>query len=141
MNYMKKAAWRRSFAKVVTAMLLGLIMAGCTPLQQCTDVRLKLEADGYLDGWVYLQDIESLDDEQNPVGRILFALYENEETPGEYAVLHMTKMTVPNTYDGYFVKVTYDKEQGTAHKLGDRLMNIAAICDETGIQISVKVMD
>lgn len=100
--------------------ILAISLMGCTPDEKCTDIRLKIEEDGYLSGWTYVKDIDSLDNETNPTGRILFALYENEDKPEEYAVLSVVKLTVPDKYDAFFTTVTYDESSNTATSLDEK---------------------
>ena len=106
-------------------LLIGIIvvlavgMTGCTPDEKCTDIRLKIEEDGYLAGWEYVKDISSLDDETNPIGRILYALYTSEKNAEEYAVLRIVKQTTPNSFSGSFVTVIYDENSNSAKSLGE----------------------
>ena len=108
LNIIKKA-----IISFLFILLLGT-MTGCEPMKECQDIRVELEKAGYLNGWTYVKNIESLDGEQNPVGRILFALYKNEDNSEEYAVLKITKLTVPDSYNGTFCKVNYNQSSDTA---------------------------
>ena len=94
-------------------LLLGCLV-GCEPKQECQDIRVEMEKMGYLDGWTYVKNIESLDGETNPVGRILFALYVSDDNPDQYAVMEITALTVPQNYSGEFCKVDYNEERDTA---------------------------
>lgn len=94
-----------------------VVLTSCEPSKECTDIRLKIESEGYLNGWKYVKNIDSLDGENSPSGRILFALYENESNSGEYAVLKIAKLTVPNRYNGSFVDVQYNAGNNTAEKI------------------------
>ena len=112
-------------------------MLGCEPAEECTDIRLKIEEGNYLDGWEYVKDISSLDNESNPTGRILFALYVNEGDSEEYAVLKITKLTVPDSYNGRFIKASYDENTDTAISLDKNVLVAFAITyDSTGIKIN-----
>lgn len=112
-------------------------MLGCEPAEECTDIRLKIEEGNYLDGWEYVKDISSLDNESNPTGRILFALYVNEGNSEEYAVLKITKLTVPDSYNGRFIKASYDENTDTAISLDKNVLVAFAITyDSTGIKIN-----
>ena len=107
----------RGLAFISMIVILAISLTGCTPDEECTDIRLKIEEDGYLTGWVYVKNISSLDNESNPTGRISFALYVNEENIEEYAVLKIVKLTIPNKFNGSFVNVTYDDNSNTAKSL------------------------
>lgn len=116
---------------------LTVSLLGCEPVGECTDIRLKIEEGNYLDGWVYVKDISSLDNESNPTGRILFALYVNEGNSEEYAVLKITKLTVPDSYNGLFIKASYDENTNTAISLDkNALVAFAITYDSTGIKIN-----
>ncbi len=131
-----------NFLKYIAVISLYLILIvflpGCTVDEKCTDIRLKIEEDEYLDGWLYVKDITSLNNESNPIGRILFSLYVNEENPNEYAVLKITKLTVPDSYNGKFVQVTYDEKTDTAMSIdkNDWFISFDIIYDQNGITIS-----
>lgn len=116
---------------------LTISLLGCEPVEECTDIRLKIEEGNYLDGWVYVKDISSLDNESNPTGRILFALYVNEGKSEEHAVLKITKLTVPDSYNGLFIKASYDENTNTAISLDkNALVAFAITYDSTGIKIN-----
>lgn len=134
----------RRLSLLITVMIFMISLTGCTPSKECVDIRLKMEEDGYLDGWTYVKNIEKLNGEDDLQGRILFALYENEEKPGEYAVLEVGKLTVPDSYNGRFVGVSYNSKSNTAESLDDGIKMEFQIKydpsgnDTSGIEITKK---
>lgn len=84
-------------------LLLGCLV-GCEPKQECQDIRVEMEKMGYLDGWTYVKNIESLDGETNPVGRILFALYVSDDNPDQYAVMEIQHLRFHKTIVGNSAK-------------------------------------
>ena len=120
----------------IFALLFIFILNGCTPPAECTDIRLQLENEGYMNGWTYVQDIKTLDDEKDSAGRVLFALYENDSNPGEYAVLHIVKLTVPNSYGCFAVEATYDSGSNTAKSLnGNKFLSLDVQYDSSGMKV------
>ena len=97
-------------------MLSVVTLTGCETDPKCTEVRNYMENEGYLDGWTYVKDIESLDDTPNPSGRYLFALYENDEEDGQYAVLEVLACT-DGSFSADLTEVNYNASTDTAKSI------------------------